>query len=477
MTLLVRAPDRMVPERRYVLDVVLSDWLGLDYDLVLEARSDTVVRLLGDPHERELSLADVLLSTPEEDWLTERSMPARPLSRLAADAVGPAAPGAPVPGRVAAELPILYGRPAADGRVWTTTPNGIACGVDILGTVFFLLTRYEEVVLRARDVHERFPLSATLAMAEGFVDRPIADESVDWLWAAMLELWPGLQRRETTFRLLPTHDVDHAWSTLGQGMTTVARSVGGDLVRRRDPALAVRRVRSFVSARSGRVDRDPFNTFDLLMETSERAGLRSTFYFMAGATDPKYDGSYRISDPPVLQLLRQIHERGHEIGLHASYHTYRSAEQMRTEFDSLQDACHAVGFDQAGWGVRQHYLRFEVPTTWRHQEAAGLAYDSTVGFAEVNGFRSGTCREHRVFDLLGRTALALRERPLVFMDAASDEFLAMDLEGAAARCRALVATCQRQQGDAVLLYHNSSLPAASQQAHYRELIDSLVHPG
>ena len=67
------------------------------------------------------------------------------------------------------------------------------------------------------------------------------------------------------------------------------------------------------------MDSDPFDTFDLLMETSEQFGLKSTFYFQAGRTGTRFDGIYRLSDPPIARLLRQIHVRGHEIGLHGGY--------------------------------------------------------------------------------------------------------------------------------------------------------------
>jgi hypothetical protein len=477
MTLLVRAPDNLLAERRYILDVVLSEWLGFEYELALEARSDIAVRLLGDPQERELKLADVLFATPPEDWLSERSMPVSPLPRLAADVAGVPSPGKSGIPKSTTPLPILFGKPDQDGQFLWRTPNEISLMVDIFGSVFYLLTRYEEVVVPGRDTHERFPASASLASAEGFLDRPVVEEYVDLLWQAMRSLWPGLSRLETSFRLRLTHDVDRPWAVFGRNLESVTHAVGGDLVHRRDPALAARRIRSLLDARSGRVDRDPFNTFGLLMDTSERYGLQSTFYFMTGATNPRFDGSYRISDPPVMRLLKQINERGHEVGLHASYDTFRSLDQTRAEFDSLRATCRTLGFDQSMWGVRQHYLRFEVPVTWRNQGAAGLAYDSTLGFADVNGFRAGTCREYPVFDLLGHTRLELRERPLIVMDAASDEYLAMDFTGAAAGVQALVAECRRHDGDAVLLYHNSSLPGSTQRAHYRELIESLVHPG
>ena len=33
MTLLIEAPAGYEPERRYILDVIFSDWLGLDWTL------------------------------------------------------------------------------------------------------------------------------------------------------------------------------------------------------------------------------------------------------------------------------------------------------------------------------------------------------------------------------------------------------------------------------------------------------------
>jgi len=236
-------------------------------------------------------------------------------------------------------------------------------------------------------------------------------------------------------------------------------------------------VGAFLDARAGQVARDPYNTFDFLMDTSERHGLRSTFFFLAGPTAAGIDGTYALSDPPIADLLRRVNERGHEVGLHASYDSFRSAERIELELDGLRAACRGVGFEQSSWGVRQHYLRFEAPITWRSQAAAGLAYDATVGFADANGFRAGTCREYPVFDLDDRRRLDLWERPLTFMDAASREFLAGDLDDAAERARALVGTCRRHQGGAVLLYHNSSLPSARQRDHYRTLIEALVADG
>ena len=117
------------------------------------------------------------------------------------------------------------------------------------------------------------------------------------------------------------------------------------------------------------------------------------------------------------------------------------------------------------------------PDTWRHHEEAGLTHDSTLGFAERPGFRSGTCREHIVFDLLDRRPLALRERPLIVMDASVFGYMGLGFDEAVPRIREIVETCRRHAGDAVLLYHNDTLAGDRARAHYRELVAELTRPG
>lgn len=450
-----------------MFDVVFSEWLGFDYDLEFEAGSGVAVRLAGDPNDSQLTLPDVFFATSEEDWLKARSLATRPLARLKCDPPPGAGAGSMLE-RAAHRsgegwIPILFGEPAIHDRVWEATDNGLALSLDVFGSVFYFLTLYEEAVLPSRDRHERFPGNASLAAMEGFLDRPIVDDYVDLLWAAMSYLWPALARRPSTFRLLLTHDVDEPWAARRP------RALLGDLILRHDPSLAARRLWAILNARVGRVA-DPFNTFDLLMGISERYGLESTFYFLAGNREDDFDFRYRLSDRRFAGLLRRIHERGHQLGLHASYLSHRSAARIHTEFDALRTECHAVGVDQSVWGVRQHYLRFENPQTWRHQDSAGFDHDSTIGFVDQIGFRAGTCREYPVFDLLERQMLRLRERPLLVMDGALLEYVAHSLDDAASRTRAIVDACRTRRGDAVLLFHNHTLA----RTHYRRLYLQLV---
>ena len=421
MTLRVETPPSFQPEREWVLRVV-AERLGVELPHVIANREG--VRITDG--ERELLLRDGLFACAEADWWSERSLPTSPLARSESG------------------LPVLYGS---------------AGEPDLLGGIFFLLTRYEEAVSAERDEHDRFPARASLAATEGFLERPLADEYVDALWDALKAKWPGLERPESKFRVVPTHDVDSPRSphrALGRELVSVA----ADLLRRRDPELASRRLQFLRGAGP-----DPLDTFDALMEASESRGLRAAFYFMSGA-------EYSVHEPVIRALLRRVDERGHEIGFHAGYDSFRDAEIFRAELETLRRACSEAGIEQEIRGGRQHFLRWENPTTWRIWDEVGLEYDSTVGFADAPGFRCGTCHEFPVFDLRARRALRLRERPLIAMEVSALNYLGLRPDAAVARFAALKARCREVGGDFVALWHNTMVVDRTGRRVYEAVLDA-----
>jgi hypothetical protein len=414
-----RIPPTYEPERRYALEVVLGEFLGLPVEVETAAVAQTELRLAGEPGE--LLLPEGLFATPPDAWLRAESLPGAP---------------AEVDG-----VPVLYG--SADAP-------------DLLGSAFFLLTRYEELARPERDAHDRFPFAASVASTHGLLERPVVDEWVELLRARLEALWPRLATRRHAFAVVPSHDVD---APLASGSRL--RGAAAELVRRRDPRAAVRRLALGPRA---------YDTFDWTMEQSERRGLRSAFYFICGHTGGAVDGDYTLADPWIRRLLRRVHERGHEIGLHPSYGTFRDPDALRAEADALRRALAELGIEQEAIGGRQHFLRWENPVTWRAWADAGLAYDSTLGFSEQPGFRCGTCREYPVFDLRARERLALRERPLVAMDVSVLQHMGLGERAAGPVFARAREACRRVGGSFTLLWHNNHLASPRQRAAYLDAL-------
>jgi len=471
MPLLVSAPAGYQEERRYILGVVLGDWLGLGWSLVTHGGPDVRICLAEDPGGAAVTVPDVLFGTPHDRWLTDSSLPSRPLARRR---VGHAGSGV-----LDAEerLPVLYGGSSRASDLAERCEHGVRLDVDVFGSAFAMLTRYEEVVMAAaRDAYDRFPLASTIGFSEGFVEFPVVDAYVALLAAALGTVWPRMEFRPHRYQVLLTHDVDDPLSTVGRSPRMLTRQFGGDLVRRRDVGLALRRARAVVAARRGSFDPDPNNTFGFLMDVSERHSLRSSFYFLArGDADPAAPRYQLFDHPWVRDLMGRVQRRGHEIGLHGGFGTYRDAVATAEEFDRLRAAAESQGVAQQSWGGRQHYLQWRSPYTWRNWCAAGLQYDCSVAFSETVGFRTGTSREFTVFDLLARTPLDLVEKPFQVMDVSLFGHMALAPDDAARAALRIARECRRYGGTLGILWHNDEvLRTAREKRWYESLIATVA---
>jgi len=446
----IETPLNYTQERKYILDVIFVTFLGIEYDLKQVDRDDVLIFINSD--EVKLSLPDVFFSTPETSWLNEESLPKQPLKSWNSTVV-------------------IYGELNEENSRDSYIP------IDIFGSAFFMLTRYEEIAKKDRDVHGRFPMSASLAFQEGFLERPIINEYLEILWLSMKRLWPELKRKKRDCRMLLTHDVDSPFLYAFLSTKTILRMFFGDIVKRKSSTLAIKNFSNWMKVKLGNLNADPCNTFDFIMDLSEKANLKSVFYFMTDATNTKTDGHYDIDNKQIRALIRKIHKRGHEIGLHPSYHTYCSYDQLKKEFDKLIKVCSEEGVQQAEWGGRQHYLRWKNPDTFQNWNDAGLHYDSTLGYAGHAGFRCGTCYEFPVFNLKTRKKLKLIERPLIFMEVSilDEKYMNMGTGDLAyEKIESLINLCKKYSGDFTLLWHNSQLFRDDDILLYKRILKSVA---
>ena len=90
------------------------------------------------------------------------------------------------------------------------------------------------------------------------------------------------------------------------------------------------------------------------------------------------------------------------------------------------------------------------------------------------GFRSGTCREHGLFDLGARKALRLRERPVVAMDATLKGYMGLGDDELFRRVTTLADRCRLVGGPMSLLWHNHNLASSSDRRMYAALVEAIA---
>ncbi|AGA88901.1 hypothetical protein Thimo_0024 [Thioflavicoccus mobilis 8321] len=457
----IQTPSGCQAERAYILGVLFGDWLGIPFILSQTAGEEVCIRLTDQPGE--IRLPDDFFRLAADAWLAEGSLPRAPLGNWDSRELAPDIL------LTDPQVPVLAGD---NLLALSRTAERLRLPVDILGSAFFMLSRYEEAVLPDRDNHDRFPATASLAYQAGFLDRPIVDEYVEILWKAMQLIWPGLQRRPHLSRTLVSCDVDSPFFFRGAPLDMGLR-LASDLLKRRSPTRAWRNWRGQWWARRGDHSQDPHRIgLEFIMDINERAGRAAAFYFIPENTDTRLDNPVTLDDPRMRTLLREIHARGHEIGIHPGYNTYKDSEAMARSVATLRRVLDEERIDQPVLGGRQHYLRWETPTTACLWNDNALDYDSTLSFADRPGFRCGTCREYRLYDLHQRRPLCLRERPLILMECSviAERYMGLRYSDAAlALMQRYRATCQRFGGDFAFLWHNSHLGTDADHRFYRAL--------
>ena len=95
--------------------------------------------------------------------------------------------------------------------------NYYVLNADIIASVFFLVTRYEEYVNRdCRDLHGRFIGKQSLPYRLGFLDDPIVEMYGEYIKQLLKDLGYSIRDKQGEFiSVNMTHDIDIPWSDFG----------------------------------------------------------------------------------------------------------------------------------------------------------------------------------------------------------------------------------------------------------------------
>jgi peptidoglycan/xylan/chitin deacetylase (PgdA/CDA1 family) len=154
--------------------------------------------------------------------------------------------------------------------------------------------------------------------------------------------------------------------------------------------------------------------------------------------------AYDITDIP--DWIARLQAEGCEIGVHG-IDAWHSIEMGREELNRVASVA-----GKGELGMRSHWLLSD-GNTYRVLEQAGYSYDSTCGYNETPGYRSGTTQ---VFRPPG--ARKLLELPMHIQDGALflPGRLGLSETEAERRCEAFVESAQKGGGVLTVLWHDRS---------------------
>ena len=207
------------------------------------------------------------------------------------------------------------------------------------------------------------------------------------------------------------------------------------------------------------VSKDNYWCFPEHLNAEDELGIRSIFNFYGGGAanitswqkwlmDPGYD----VAHPKISTLIKELDSKNWEIGLHQSYFSWESADQMRAEKEHLERA--------GGLRVktcRQHWLRFAFSKTWLAQEKAGFELDMTVGFNDRPGFRLGAALEISPWNQKTKKAMKIRVVPMILMDSHLHDYQNLSEQHQKEEIQNWCQLIRRSHGKASVIWHQRTI--------------------
>jgi hypothetical protein len=357
-------------------------------------------------------------------------------------------------------IPLLFGEPTVEKRGKTIVVNA-----DIIASSFFLLSRYQELINKTRDEHGRFSGKNSLPFQADFLHRPIVDE-YGYAFRKLLRT-NGIQipaEKSEIAKIYLTHDAD----SLAHYKNL--RSVAGAIFRRKEISTALK---TFF----GKIENDPFYTFPFLFEQNKRLkhnNLEQIVFALVGNKIEKNDGTrYDIFSKNFQHFVAFCDKNQVKIGLHSSYAARKNPEFISEEKTALQKATARVITSN-----RNHYLCSNEPQYFENLIAAGITDDFTMSYADIAGFRLGTCRPVRWINPENQQLTSLILHPLTIMECTlSDErYMNLSENQAFDYAKILINNTAQNNGDLCLLWHNTSVAKNSDNYHrnlYKKIINYL----
>jgi hypothetical protein len=314
---------------------------------------------------------------------------------------------------------------------------------DPIASIFFVLSRYEEYTSFKGDKHQRFCASNSVLKENDWLLLPICD-----VWSEQIISFLQNHTTETipvdrTFRFIPTFDIDNTYAFLYKSKLQLWGGRIKDWLKGDSDRLNIRK-----NVLSGKQN-DPFDTFTEIVSL-QNEGYAPIFFWHLGNIS-KYDRNISSKIPQHQQLIYSISQQL-SIGIHPSYSSNKNANKIGIEKKRL-----ASILKKPVVRSRQHFLKLQLPITYRKLIKYGIQEDYSMGFSDHCGFRAGTARPFLFFDLQKNSITQLTIHPFVYMDGTLHQYMRLSVEEAKNMVQILVNTVKQYGGDFICIWHNETI--------------------
>jgi len=311
---------------------------------------------------------------------------------------------------------------------------------DPFAASFYLISRYEEYLPHIRDEHDRFTAPESLAFQHQFLATPLINIWANEIIQIIKKKFPELQLPQQEFKYLSTIDVDNAYSYKNKGLI---RTIGGIIKSVKEKDFKYRMDVLF------RKKKDPYDTFEYQFQLHKKWNIKPLYFFLLGDYDIN-DKNIPVKNKAFQSLIKGISDY-YETGIHPSYSSNSDTKILTKEIKRLQEITH-----RTVTASRQHFLKLNLPETYRNLIDNDILSDYTMGYANKCGFRASICSPFYFYNLDTESTTKLRVYPFAVMEATYMYYEKCVPETAIQQITELIETVKKVKGTFISVWHNES---------------------
>lgn len=315
--------------------------------------------------------------------------------------------------------------------------------VDPFASIFYILSRMEEYTTIKTDKFGRFEGKNSVLYRFAWNEKTVCDR---WAIAIISFLISkGIIKdslKKPTFSILPTFDIDNAFAYKNKGIIRTAFATLKDILLGRS-----RRILERQRVQIGLM-KDPYDTFDSIEKLNRELEIR--VFWLLGEFS-KFDRNISFRNSKQRKLIKKL-SKELTIGIHPSFKSNASDFHLFSEINRLEEI-----IDKRVFCSRQHFLFLKLPQTYQILIGQEISDDFTMGFADILGFRMGTARPTKWFDLSKNSITDLTIHPFAFMDGTLNEYLKLTPEEAIQKITELFSEVKNYGGEFSFIWHNETI--------------------
>ena len=332
---------------------------------------------------------------------------------------------------------------------------------DPFAASFYLVTRYEEYLPFIEDEFGRFSPKNSLAYQYGFLDKPLVN-----IWSLKIakiikDKFPTLIFPAKHFKFQPTFDIDLAYSFRMKGPI---RTIGGYIKSMIKLDFEEIKERTKVLLR---IKKDPFDTYDLIRKIHDKFNLEPIFFILFSQYS-QFDKNISTDNRRFQSLVKFMDDYA-EVGIHPSFASNTDDEKLRKEIKNLSTVLHSEITKS-----RQHFLKLNLPYTYRNLLLNDITDDYSMGYASETGFRASICYSFKFYDLDLDRETNLRVHPFTLMDGTLRDYKRITVKQALTEIFHLIDEVKAVNGTFISLWHNESMSNEKRWKGWHVMYEEMV---